>query len=79
MSLLSGSMIAPQVSIGALNDLVDAERDRGRKAGKPIPAGHVGRRAAQVTVVAGLGMGLGFSAAVGPMPLAIAVAGTASG
>jgi 4-hydroxybenzoate polyprenyltransferase len=79
VSLLSGSMIALQVSIGALNDLVDAERDRGRKAGKPIPADLVGRRAAQAVIVAGLGLGLGLSATVGPMPLVIAVVGTASG
>jgi 4-hydroxybenzoate polyprenyltransferase len=78
-SLLGGSMIALQVSIGALNDLVDAERDRGRKVRKPIPAGHVGRKAARVTVLAGMGLGLGCSAAVGPMPLTIAVVGAATG
>jgi 4-hydroxybenzoate polyprenyltransferase len=78
-SLLAGSMIALQVSIGALNDLVDVERDHGRKAGKPIPAGYVGRGAAQTTIVVGLGLGLGLSAVAGPMALAIAVVGTGSG
>ena len=34
-------MTALQVSIGTLNDLVDAPRDAGRKPGKPIPAGLV--------------------------------------
>jgi 4-hydroxybenzoate polyprenyltransferase len=72
-------MIALQVSIGALNDLVDVERDRGRKVGKPIPAGYVGRGAAQTTIVVGLGLGLGLSAVAGPMVLAIAVVGTGSG
>lgn len=77
--LLAGSMIALQVSIGALNDLVDVERDRGRKAGKPISAGYVGRGAARATVVIGLGLGLGLSAVAGPVALAIAVLGTGSG
>lgn len=78
-SLLASSMIALQVSIGALNDLVDVERDHGRKAGKPIPAGYVGRGAAGTTVAVGLGLGLGLSAVAGPMALAIAVVGTGSG
>ena len=34
---LGVSMTALQASIGALNDLVDAPSDRGRKPGKPIP------------------------------------------
>ena len=34
-------MTALQVSIGTLNDLVDAPRDAGHKPGKPIPAGLV--------------------------------------
>jgi len=47
--LASGSLVVPlrlgiamlglQVSIGALNDLVDAPADAGRKPGKPIPRG----------------------------------------
>jgi 4-hydroxybenzoate polyprenyltransferase len=32
-------MLCIQVSIGALNDLVDARRDAAQKPGKPIPAG----------------------------------------
>jgi 4-hydroxybenzoate polyprenyltransferase len=79
VSLLAVAMVALQVSIGALNDLVDVDRDRGRKAGKPIPAGWVGRRAARMVVLAGLGLGLTLSAAVGPLPLAIAAGGTACG
>ena len=39
-------MTALQVSIGTLNDIVDAPRDRGAKPGKPIPAGLVSRQAA---------------------------------
>jgi 4-hydroxybenzoate polyprenyltransferase len=35
------SMVLLQASVGALNDLVDAPSDAGRKPGKPIPAGLV--------------------------------------
>ena len=35
------SMVALQASIGALNDLLDAERDAGRMPPKPIPGGQV--------------------------------------
>ena len=35
---LGVSMTALQGSIGTLNDIVDAPRDRGMKPGKPIPA-----------------------------------------
>ena len=38
---LGVSMTALQVSIGTLNDIVDAPRDAGHKPGKPIPAGLV--------------------------------------
>ena len=34
-------MVLLQASVGALNDLVDASSDAGRKPGKPIPAGLV--------------------------------------
>ena len=44
------SMMLLQASIGALNDLVDAPTDAGRKPGKPIPAGVVGPGQARVTV-----------------------------
>ena len=43
-------MVLLQASIGALNDLVDAPTDAGRKPGKPIPAGVVGPGQARVTV-----------------------------
>jgi 4-hydroxybenzoate polyprenyltransferase len=36
---LAVAMLGLQVSIGALNDLVDAPADAGRKPGKPIPRG----------------------------------------
>ena len=34
---LGVSMVLLQASVGALNDLVDAPSDAGRKPGKPIP------------------------------------------
>jgi len=77
--LLSVAMVSLQVSIGALNDVLDVDRDRGRKPGKPIPAGLVSREAALVVVAIGLVLGLGLSALVGPGVLAVALAGTAVG
>jgi len=49
------SMTALQVSIGALNDLVDAPRDVGRMPPKPIPAGLVTPAAARAVVLGGVG------------------------
>lgn len=72
-------MVALQVSIGALNDLVDVERDRGWKSRKPIPAGLVGRGSARITVAVGLLLGLALSASVGVATLAVAIVGTATG
>jgi 4-hydroxybenzoate polyprenyltransferase len=46
------SMVLLQASVGALNDVIDAPRDAGRKPGKPIPAGLV--RPGSATVIAGV-------------------------
>jgi 4-hydroxybenzoate polyprenyltransferase len=59
-------MVALQASIGALNDLVDAAADAGRKPGKPIPAGLVTRNEARLIV--GLGAGIGVLLAVVSSP-----------
>jgi 4-hydroxybenzoate polyprenyltransferase len=67
------SMTALQVSIGALNDIVDAPRDRGRKPGKPIPAGLVSRRGAWAVVVVGALVGLGLAAPSGAPTIGLAV------
>lgn len=72
-------MVGLQVSIGALNDLVDEELDRGRKPSKPLPAGRVGRRTARSVVVAGLIAGLALSATAGPGTVAVALVGVATG
>ncbi|MGZ8502689.1 MAG: UbiA family prenyltransferase, partial [Candidatus Limnocylindrales bacterium] len=77
--LLGLAMVCLQISIGALNDVLDAERDRGWKPGKPIPAGLVGRGTAVALVVAGLILGLGAAAVAGPAVLAVALVGTGAG
>jgi 4-hydroxybenzoate polyprenyltransferase len=63
---LGVAMVALQATIGAVNDIVDAPRDAGRKPGKPIPAGlitvngatAVALIAAATGVVLSLGSGL---------------------
>jgi 4-hydroxybenzoate polyprenyltransferase len=78
-AVLGLAMVCLQVSIGALNDVVDVERDRGRKPGKPIPAGLVGEGTARIVVAGGLALGLGLSALLGPPALLVAVSGVAIG
>jgi len=53
---LAIAMLGLQVSIGALNDLVDAPRDATTKPGKPIPRGAATRRAAVVITLGGLAL-----------------------
>ena len=72
---LGVSMTALQVSIGTLNDIVDAPRDLGAKPGKPIPAGLVSRDAAVVVAVAGGGAGLLLGWLSGPFGVAVALLG----
>jgi 4-hydroxybenzoate polyprenyltransferase len=72
-------MTAMQFAIGALNDLVDAPRDLGRKPGKPLPAGAVEPGLVRAIIVVGLAVGLGLSALSGPFVFAVAFAGLATG
>jgi 4-hydroxybenzoate polyprenyltransferase len=76
---LAASMLALQASIGALNDLVDASRDAGHKAGKPIPGGLV--RPTEARFVAAVAVGLGLTLAVpsGAPTLLVALAGVGTG
>lgn len=76
---LGASMLALQASIGALNDIVDAGVDSGRKPGKPIPRGAVRPAEAGLVVIVGLVAGLGLSAASGPGTATVAAAGVALG
>lgn len=66
------SMVALQASIGALNDVLDAEHDAGRKPGKPIPSGQVSRDVARGVVVVGAGLGIALAVASGPTLVALA-------
>ena len=62
---LGVSMTALQVSIGVLNDVIDAPRDAGHKPGKPIPAGLVSPGSRRVGVVASAAVGARPRGAVG--------------
>ena len=73
------SMTAIQFSIGALNDLVDAPRDRGRRPIKPVAAGLVWPGAAKAVTIVAAAAGLALAAASGPAALAVAWAGAACG
>jgi len=66
------SMTLIQFAIGAVNDIVDAPRDAGRKPGKPIPGGFVTIRAARVTAAACAGGGLALAFVGGPWLVALA-------
>jgi 4-hydroxybenzoate polyprenyltransferase len=68
------SMLALQASIGALNDLVDAPADAGRKPGKPIPAGLLTAATARAVVVVAAGVGLVVAGATGISTLMLALA-----
>ena len=69
---LGVAMLALQASIGALNDVVDAPTDAGRKPGKPIPAGLVAPALARVVTIGAAGVGIVLAAASGPGPALLA-------
>jgi 4-hydroxybenzoate polyprenyltransferase len=73
------AMVALQVSIGTLNDLLDVDRDAGRLPPKPIPAGQVGVGAARSVWVASAVVGLILVLPSGGPTLAVAVAGLSIG
>ena len=66
-------MVALQASIGALNDIVDAATDAGRKPGKPIPSGVVSPAIARGVVALGAAVGLVLAAASGLLLLLLAI------
>lgn len=72
-------MLGLQVSIGALNDLVDAPLDAGRKPGKPIPRGAATPRDARVIAMAGGLVGVGLTAPSGPLAVGLLAIGAACG
>lgn len=71
-AVLGLSMTLLQFAIGAVNDLVDAPRDAGHKAGKPIPAGLVSVRSARAVAVGSAAGGLGLALVGGPGLVALA-------
>jgi len=76
---LGVAMLALQASIGALNDLVDAPIDAGRRPAKPIPAGLVSPGLARAVVVGAAGLGLALTVPSGPGTVALAGLGLAIG
>lgn len=78
-ALLAIGMFGFQASIGALNDLRDAEHDRLTRLDKPIPAGLVTARAAGAVVVIGAAAGLAVSAWFGLVVLALGGVGLGAG
>jgi len=73
------AMTAIQFSIGALNDLVDAPRDGGRRPVKPVADGLVTPGTARLVAIAAAATGLGLAAASGIAAFAVAAAGAACG
>ena len=73
------SMFAIQASIGALNDLVDAPLDRGRRPPKPIAEGLIGTPEARLIVGAAAAIGLVLVALSGWGAFLVAAAGAACG
>jgi len=67
------SMVLLQASVGALNDLIDAPRDAGRKPGKPIPAGLVRPRTAGIVTIAAGACGVLLAIPSGAPTIALAL------
>lgn len=72
-------MFSFQVSIGALNDVVDAPADAIAQQAKPIPSGRVSRRGAIGVVVLAATAGIGLSASLSLLVLGIGLAGYGCG
>jgi 4-hydroxybenzoate polyprenyltransferase len=77
--LLGLAMLGFQASIGALNDVADADLDRLAKPTKPIPAGVIDRRGATIVAVAGAAVGLAISAGFSLPVLILGAAGYGCG
>jgi 4-hydroxybenzoate polyprenyltransferase len=76
---LGASMTCLQFAVGAVNDLVDARSDAGRKPGKPIPDGLVTPARARLVATGAAGLGLLLAMAGGTGLLLLAVLGLAIG
>ena len=71
---LGTSMTFLQFAIGALNDIIDAPADAGRRPPKAIPAGLVTIDQVRIVVLVCAVIGLGLASALGPAVLIVAVA-----
>ncbi len=67
------AMLGIQISIGALNDIVDAPLDAAHKPRKPIPSALVARRAAGLVAAGGGAAGIVLSAISGPATAVAAI------
>lgn len=78
--LLTGTVLAGQLSIGWSNDHLDAERDRAaRRPDKPVALGAVSPGAAGTAALVALGVALALSVGLGGPGFAVALVGTACG
>jgi 4-hydroxybenzoate polyprenyltransferase len=76
---LAVGMLGYQFSIGALNDLADADSDALAGRDKPIARGLISKRSAAAIVIVGGAIGMGISATFGAAVLILGGAGYASG
>jgi 4-hydroxybenzoate polyprenyltransferase len=76
---LAIAMLGFQFSIGAINDIADADADRQLKPYKPIPAGRVGPGVAVVVGSLAALLGLLLAASFGPVVLLLGAAGWGCG
>ena len=70
---VAAAMTVLQLGIGITNDVVDAPRDAGHKAGKPIPAGLVPVGAARTAALGCFAIGIVLALAVSPIVGALAL------
>jgi len=77
-ALAALTMLGIHTSIGAMNDLLDQDRDRGRVE-KPLVGGFVTAREARVTVVIAATAGFAAAMALSTTSVAIAAAGATLG
>ena len=73
------AMVGLQAGIGTVNDVVDQERDRGTKPGKPLPHGSVSLASARALAAIAIALGLALSSPSGLPTLAIALVGLVIG
>ena len=73
------AMTLLQLGIGTVNDVVDAPRDAGRKAGKPIPAGLVSQSGAVILAAGSFGAGVALAVSVSLATAILALVVMASG